>query len=438
MQEFAEPVASQQPHLEPRVSKVPKLRFMVPVIGVVVVAVAAVAVSFFQSKNEGPVAPNVPQSQPKAVEINSSTCTLTFAVAPPTATPTPTPIVTDVEICKVIQQCGTSLSNWSGVPNTSFSVKLFNSALGYEQTVTVPSSVGPNTTLPNSNFPGGLPAYCADFPQTPSIINGENIQLTYGPETITPAGSWSAALYNDNYSNSDPLTDFCTYNGTCAGAVDTSAYDGGLQLRPDRTNRTLVVINTLPCPTATPTRTATPTATNTPTNTPTRTPTLTPTRTPTATPLPPTPTPTNTPTRTPTPTATNTPTNTPTRTPTNTATSTPTNTPSRTPTSTITPTFTASATPTLAIGPTCNSITMTYAAGEPDRPIILGDIVNFTCGTVTGANRYEFRIQIGTNGWVTVQSIGTSQTSGPYTIDEYGQYTAQCRGCIDSSCQPWE
>ena len=66
MQEFTEPVAPREYPSAPKTSKVPKLKFIMPAIGVVVVAVAAVAVSFFQSKKEGPVAPNVPQSQPRA------------------------------------------------------------------------------------------------------------------------------------------------------------------------------------------------------------------------------------------------------------------------------------------------------------------------------------------------------------------------------------
>ncbi|MEO8581522.1 MAG: hypothetical protein ABI425_02965 [Patescibacteria group bacterium] len=211
-----------------------------------------------------------------------------------------------------------------------------------------------------------------------------------------------------------------------------------------------------------PTPTPTFTATLTPSNTPTATPTFTPTRTPTATPtFTPTPIPpTSTPTRTPTPTATATPTATPTRTPTpipptstptntptSTPTSTPTATPTRTPTITLTPsataTYTPSATPTSPIAATCNSIKMIYGVGEPDRAPKLSDNVQFQCGTIAGASRYEFRIlaPAPNNTYQPWPAISGGTLSQPYTIAAYGSYSAQCRACagVDaSSCQPWE
>jgi hypothetical protein len=439
MQEFIEP---QQPEQHfPRSAKtmrVPKLKVMIPIIGVVVVAIAAVAVSFFQAQKEGPVAPTAPQSQPQAAQLNSNTCTLTFAVVPNTSTPsstatrtpspspsrtvtpsntvtpsrtlTPVPSSGSIAFCKVIEQCGEVLSNWSSIPSTTFSMTFSSTATGFNQTVNITTAQTPNTSLP-----GGYPAYCSTL-QVPRIAN-QTTQYSYSKENIDSFG-WNTQLYFDTINPIPALSqnNFCTYGGTCAG-VSTGA-DGLISLTNTNSSATVIVVNSRICQPTTP-----------PTNTPTRTPTATATRTPT-----------NTPTNSPTPTRTptNTPTNTPTRTPT------PSNTPTRTPTFTITPTFTAtatfspSATATLAIGPTCNSITMTYAAGEPNRPVKLGDIVNFTCGTITGANRYEFRLRIGTNDWITIPSVGSSQTSGPYTINEYGQYTAQCRGCINASCQPWE
>lgn len=450
MQEYVPPSVQPVQPIQPahKVSKVPKLKFAVPAITIGVVAIAAVATSFFQSRQQGPVAPTAPQSQPQALEVaNPLTCTLSFLVEAPTPTPsaTPTPAVTNIRICKAIQQCNNLLTNWNGVPSTSFSVRLFSAQTGFDQTFNIPSSAGPNTTLPNTN----IPAHCITQ-QVPRIPN-QSVRYTYNPETITPPSGWGTPLYVDNYFTDTPLISFCPYGQSCNGTTQNS--DGGIDLTDTSSpNRTLVIVNSLACPTATPTSTNTPTVTpsRTPTPTPTRTPTPTNTPVPSATPTPtptrtPTPLPTNTPlpTATPTPTMTRTPTptatNIPTSTPTNTPTRTPTRTPSITPTFTATATFSPTATATLALGGTCNSIRMFYAENETDnRPIRLGDQVRFLCGEVTGANSYEFRLRIGQGDWITVPSLGNNQNSGPYVITEYGQYTAQCRGCIDSNCQPWE
>ncbi len=433
----AQPPEISFPHQNVKSSKVAKVRFIAPTVGVIIVAVAAVATSFLQTKKEGPVAPTAPQSRPQAAELSATSCTLSFAVE----APTPTPPQADVRLCKTIEQCGEPLTNWSTAPTTNFSVRLYSSTTGYDWTLLIPSNTQPNTILPNSQIAAGLPAYCNSFPQLTRIA-GQTVQFNYTAEEILPTAGWLTPRYYDRYVN-NALPEFCEYHGTCGGTTDWS--DGVITLSDDQPNRTIVVLNSLVCPTATPTSTSTPTSTATPTSSPTRTstPTATLTRTPT-------PTSTSTPTHTPTPTATNTPTPTRTATPTNTPTATPTrtstpsNTPTATPTYTITPTFTATATfsptatATLAIGPTCNSITMSYAAGEPNRPVKLGDIVNFTCGLVSGANRYEFRLKIDLGPWVSIGATSSSQISDPYTISSYGQYTAQCRGCIDDSCQPWE
>jgi hypothetical protein len=91
---------------------------------------------------------------------------------------------------------------------------------------------------------------------------------------------------------------------------------------------------------------------------------------------------------------------------------------------------------------TCNGISISYGGSEPNRPVRIGDVITLTCGSIAGANRYEFRII--RNGSV-LQNLSpaaaNSRVSQPFTIAQSGNYGAQCRMCTDStanSCQPWE
>ena len=69
----------------------------------------------------------------------------------------------------------------------------------------------------------------------------------------------------------------------------------------------------------------------------------------------------------------------------------------------------------------------------------LGDSVRFTCGTVSGASRYIFRV-IQPDG--TVQMLqATGATSANYNITQAGTYKAQCQictGAADNTCHPFE
>ncbi|MEO8581520.1 MAG: hypothetical protein ABI425_02955 [Patescibacteria group bacterium] len=104
---------------------------------------------------------------------------------------------------------------------------------------------------------------------------------------------------------------------------------------------------------------------------------------------------------------------------------------------------TPTSTPTTAIGPTCNGIKVSYGnSNEPTRPVRIGDNLTFTCGTLSSAARYEFRLFL--NG-VFLQNINPISTSAsisqPFPIAQSGNYSAQCRMCTDStatSCQSWE
>lgn len=119
-------------------------------------------------------------------------------------------------------------------------------------------------------------------------------------------------------------------------------------------------------------------------------------------------------------------------------------TPTATRTPTRSPTPTATTTPP---GPTCNSIVMSYA-GTEQRPPRVGDSVTFTCGTTTIPGvLYQFRILRRINSVMTpitipnFSNITSSRVSIPFTIDQSGDYGAQCRLCTgtaENTCQLWE
>ena len=94
-----------------------------------------------------------------------------------------------------------------------------------------------------------------------------------------------------------------------------------------------------------------------------------------------------------------------------------------------------------AVGPMCLSISLTNlsnpTAGTADPEI--GDAITLTCGEVTGAERYIFRITQA-NGAVSNLSA-TGRTSESFTIADAGGYTAQCQICTgasDDTCLPYE
>jgi hypothetical protein len=104
------------------------------------------------------------------------------------------------------------------------------------------------------------------------------------------------------------------------------------------------------------------------------------------------------------------------------------------------PSPSASPSPTPPPGPVCLNITK-----SPATPTI-GSQVTFTCGQVTGAVSYEFRVKL-PNG--TIQALATSTGAGsrisvPLLISTAGTYQAQCRICTAAAgtnaptCQAFE
>ncbi len=68
-----------------------------------------------------------------------------------------------------------------------------------------------------------------------------------------------------------------------------------------------------------------------------------------------------------------------------------------------------------------------------------GDSITFTCGTVAGANHYEFRVKLPDGTFQSLTANGN--VSSPYTINTSGAFAAQCRICTGASettCQPYE
>jgi hypothetical protein len=85
------------------------------------------------------------------------------------------------------------------------------------------------------------------------------------------------------------------------------------------------------------------------------------------------------------------------------------------------------------VGPVCLNITSSKATPQ------IGDSLNFTCGTVNGANHYEFRIQLPDGTVKQLTATGTSSEN--FTVSQSGKHTAQCRICTTAdaaSCQAYE
>ena len=70
-----------------------------------------------------------------------------------------------------------------------------------------------------------------------------------------------------------------------------------------------------------------------------------------------------------------------------------------------------------------------------NTPPYVGDSVTFTCGQVSQATSYEFRVIV--NGNITAVPA-TGRTSVPYTVNSTEEHFAQCRICVGNACQEWE
>jgi hypothetical protein len=91
--------------------------------------------------------------------------------------------------------------------------------------------------------------------------------------------------------------------------------------------------------------------------------------------------------------------------------------------------------PSPSPGLTCQYIVMNQ------KDVQVGDNVTFTCGSVAGATKYEFRVRL-PNG--TFQSVSAANDGGnvsaPVNISVAGDFRAQCRVCFGAqqTCQEWE
>lgn len=86
------PIIPPTPHVPQKKSAMPKV--LLAVIGLLIfvgIAASAVLISQKQMADQSPVAPNAPESKPKAYVEKPASCTLTFNVPNPSVTPSPTP-----------------------------------------------------------------------------------------------------------------------------------------------------------------------------------------------------------------------------------------------------------------------------------------------------------------------------------------------------------
>jgi hypothetical protein len=225
-------------------------------------------------------------------------------------------------------------------------------------------------------------------------------------------------------------------------------------------------INPSESPTATPSGSPTATPTSSPSESPSVAPTATPSETPSVSPsespaTSPTSSPSTNPGVSPSPSSTPSPTASPiasvtpspSATPLATPTPTPTATPTGSPLASATPTGSpiASITPVPSISP---SPSVTPSSSPTPLPLAcmqittnvtnprLGQAVNFTCGQVAGANRYEFRYKIiNTSFFGQIPTLEDNvTTSESFIISEPGSYKVQCRPCFNEACamyEPW-
>jgi hypothetical protein len=85
-------------------------------------------------------------------------------------------------------------------------------------------------------------------------------------------------------------------------------------------------------------------------------------------------------------------------------------------------------------GPVCLNLSIS----KPNPKV--GDAVTFTCGTVAGATKYEFRVKL-PDGTIQTLPTASANTSTSFTIASQGAYAAQCRICTGAngtSCQQFE
>lgn len=94
-----------------------------------------------------------------------------------------------------------------------------------------------------------------------------------------------------------------------------------------------------------------------------------------------------------------------------------------------------------AVGPMCMSITLNNVSNPSagSAGVKVGDAVTLTCGEVSGAASYIFRI-LQADGTITDLS-STGRTSESFNITSSGQHTAQCQICTGTTadtCLPYE
>ncbi len=115
--------------------------------------------------------------------------------------------------------------------------------------------------------------------------------------------------------------------------------------------------------------------------------------------------------------------------------------PQPSPRPTPTPGVTPSPVPSPSVSPTPTPAPVCAYIAVNKANIVVGDNVSFTCGLISGATKYEFRVRLPDGTITTLAASGsTSNISEPFQITQQGDYKAQCRICVGPSatCQEWE
>lgn len=189
----------------------------------------------------------------------------------PSATPKPTPTPTpqakpgSIQVCKIVIDQNGNATNGSAAPGVTFSVSGLTPPFN--------SGEGPGGILPKTIFTTPL-ALNADLLGKDGINDASCVTYNnlatgdyfYSQETISESSGWGQPKYNDQFTTTvTNVNSFFNYDDGIFkhGYSDNKNADGQIILQNERSNRTLVLLNTIkPGAVASPTPTPSPTPTS--------------------------------------------------------------------------------------------------------------------------------------------------------------------------------
>lgn len=154
-----------------------------------------------------------------------------------------------ITVCKIIIDASSNITNGSGLPATTLAVSGINPAqnsgpapVGTIGTATFNTPLTFNTTTLSAS--ASPDSQCTTFGE---LALGD---YYYGEETINPSSGWKAPKYNDQFTTPvSTLADFFAYDNKwfdgdpSNDSLRNTNADGHIVLKPDRPDRTLVVLN---------------------------------------------------------------------------------------------------------------------------------------------------------------------------------------------------